>query len=1455
MKKLSLKHWCKLLLIILVFTAGIGLSDFAHANNSLSGGGLGLAIEGTGDVQISGDIVQDRTLGETVIDMVNFFIGFLGIIATIMFVYAGVLWVTAGGNDESIGKSKKIMTYAALGLVVVILSYSIVQFITSSAGGSQGDVECGRRGMPACADGYYCSSEGTCKLGEGGGFGSFCDTDFACSYGFSCTGGRCTPVNDNACLVTTDCNPGDYCSEAGICQTGNNITCTSNDDCEAPKQCDPFGLCRNQTAGTGATCEDNSDCPTSYVCNEDKNKCELEGSGNTGGPGTDDGLTDLDGDGDIDEDDQAIADAQVTGGDSQALADEALAELDESLNVLGETLGNIADEINDLPETDQDNIAEALEGGLLSDKISNVQALLDSSTDPEVIKVLEKLMRGLEQLRITRDQLDTFRTVMPESEETIAKWDETSESLDELIDDPLSSIKLRRYEKLYRELRELVRKFPVVLSRIIAAPGSGNVPFTVTFDGLSSVDPTGGTISDYKWSFLDSSGNLVSLGNSPVVVHEFTEPNTYSVRLQVSTNNKDDSGYKKAMDGISTVRVKANPPTSQVAFRINGIDVKDVHHVTLEEAKAGISFDPSITIPALGRTINEYEWFYGDTKDEIRTVPATVVHSYSKPGEYFVTLKVTDSQGITDKRVIKLIVKSLAADIEFIPREGNVNTEFRFRGINSRSDDGNIRSYEWQILDPNGQVVVSSDEENFYHTFESPGKYNVELLVTDTTGSSDKSIRELNVYSRKPIASFDYSIPEINHPNTVEFSAITSYDPDQGDQITYSWDFDGDGQFEFVDSKDILVTYTYRRKGDFKVILQVQDSFGQRNQIEKNISINSILSADILIDKKAAQVGEEITFTADSDTAVAYLWEFGDGETSSTEDDTVTHTYLKAGKYKVKLNYFDRDDNDASAQSFVLVGAGDGPVAAASALVDGRNQIIHEDICGEGVDGYMVIRSDNVVLSGRGSVNRDGSSRLLTYDWKFDNGTRNSDKEFTHRFNDVNKPGECSFVSLVVRDDISGKVSAEDVLYFKVINEIPDIIDFVVEGDLTTKELVTPTKVRLKVVGPRDGDGQIKKYKWWYYREGFSDEKLGVHSTSSPETEMIITAQGQPDVKNRYYFAVEITDNDNGVFESLERFGEVSYLEVTNGPNLSPVAEFTVDKTTISVGDSITFISQSYDPQGDELPSSAFQWDFDGDGAFDDTTSGAQVSRQFNTPGEYEIRLKVINRGLSSSATRTVYVEPTNSFPQAAFIYTVNGNTVNFNGDVSRYDPDLDDTTLRFEWDFDITQDQNGNSVNDDDVESTAVNPSFTYSAPGTYRVRLLVKDSLGQEGVVVRDVNLDLSAQDRERNTCRTLGVDAPGQPITTLSTSVSPCQISRGGTADIIITVLNANSTPYYGTVFFEILEGSGEFTPNPVQAKDGKAQVIFTGTESGSVRIRVKATDTYYGDVTEEININVN
>ena len=343
-------------------------------------------------------------------------------------------------------------------------------------------------------------------------------------------------------------------------------------------------------------------------------------------------------------------------------------------------------------------------------------------------------------------------------------------------------------------------------------------------------------------------------------------------------------------------------------------------------------------------------------------------------------------------------------------------------------------------------------------------------------------------------------------------------------------------------------------------------------------------------------------------------------------------------------------------------------------------------------------------------------------------------------------------------------------------------------------------------------------------------------------------------VTNKYYFAVEATDSDGGTYDSSERFGSVSYLDIANGPNLSPVANFSLDKTTVSAGDSITFLSSSYDPQGETLPKSAYLWDFDGDGSFDDTSTGPQVNRQFNTPGEYNVRLKVVYRGLSSSSTKKVYIETTESLPQAAFTYSVSDSTVSFDASNTRYDPTLKEADLRFEWDFDTDADFDGNGTKDDDVQAKTIKASNSYVKKGTYKIKLTVKDSLGQKGIVARTVDLSITDAERKKNAYNSLRVTSSQNSLTTLDIDIVPASLKKGGSADVNVTVLNADGSLYNGKVYFSVLEGSGSFTPNPVKASSSKASSIFKSSDTGTMKIRVRATDTVYGEISQDALIIV-
>ena len=70
--------------------------------------------------------------GETSMDaisIINYFLYAGGIAAIVMIIVAGIQMTTSAGDAGAVAKAKKTMTWAIVGLAVMILAYAIVNFV------------------------------------------------------------------------------------------------------------------------------------------------------------------------------------------------------------------------------------------------------------------------------------------------------------------------------------------------------------------------------------------------------------------------------------------------------------------------------------------------------------------------------------------------------------------------------------------------------------------------------------------------------------------------------------------------------------------------------------------------------------------------------------------------------------------------------------------------------------------------------------------------------------------------------------------------------------------------------------------------------------------------------------------------------------------------------------------------------------------------------------------------------------------------------------------------------------------------------------------------------------------------------------------------------------------------------------------------------------------------------
>lgn len=245
----------------------------------------------------------------------------------------------------------------------------------------------------------------------------------------------------------------------------------------------------------------------------------------------------------------------------------------------------------------------------------------------------------------------------------------------------------------------VIMKEPELEACFSASTTSGEAPLEVTF-----TDRTYGS-HDSSWDFDD----MTPKDSTQNPTHNFTEPGSYTVVLTVTgTNSKTDS--------YETI-ISVNYPTPVALFTADE---------TSGEPSLDVQFTDQSTI-SYGEITGWY-WTFGDGTSSTERNPK---HEYSKTGNYTVTLKVTSdhSKHNTYERTGYILVTSgLTASFTADKTEGEEPLTVKFT---SNTPSGfEIKSYHWDFEDG------TSPEANPTHIFNFPGKFDVSLTVTDSSGES-----------------------------------------------------------------------------------------------------------------------------------------------------------------------------------------------------------------------------------------------------------------------------------------------------------------------------------------------------------------------------------------------------------------------------------------------------------------------------------------------------------------------------------------------------------------------------------------------------------------------------------------------------------------------------------------------------------------------------------------------
>lgn len=127
------KNAFKPFVVTVIVLLGLAFSNIVLAQNTNTPGGGNTNTPPPPGNQTFGNPLGDRVdYLDVVATIVQSVLGIVGVLALLMFIYGGIVWMTSLGNSERVKLGRDTLVWAALGLVVVFASFAIVNLILNA---------------------------------------------------------------------------------------------------------------------------------------------------------------------------------------------------------------------------------------------------------------------------------------------------------------------------------------------------------------------------------------------------------------------------------------------------------------------------------------------------------------------------------------------------------------------------------------------------------------------------------------------------------------------------------------------------------------------------------------------------------------------------------------------------------------------------------------------------------------------------------------------------------------------------------------------------------------------------------------------------------------------------------------------------------------------------------------------------------------------------------------------------------------------------------------------------------------------------------------------------------------------------------------------------------------------------------------------------------------------------
>ena len=716
-------------------------------------------------------------------------------------------------------------------------------------------------------------------------------------------------------------------------------------------------------------------------------------------------------------------------------------------------------------------------------------------------------------------------------------------------------------------------------------------------------------------------------------------------------------------------------------------------------------------------SITARSWEFGLDASLVTSTQKNPVVTFNKAGTYSVVLRVTNATGFRDitsgdspevttdgYKATTIVVENpgFQAEYEIEPPMPDV-----YAGYPVQFTDMTIGSKATSWLWNFGDGTAHSTEQNPVHAYQFAGTYVASLTVNGPLGQSFISHTITVNEPVIPTADFTTNYTAQGFPPF----AVQFTDTSAGYPTEFKWEF-GDGQTDTARNP----VHVYNAAGKYLVNLTASNVAGENTY--KNTTEIVVLSATVPdaaftandIASGATKPGPtvagnapfKVTFAdtsvsdAETSPATAWLWNFGDG-TTSTDQNPPAKIYSTPGSYLVQ---FTTSTSAGSASAFVTIVVGATQVPVADFTFNKSASVGN----GGAWAGFDIIAGGDKVW-----FNSTSTNGPTTTSWIFSDGRTFSTENVPMSF-----PTAGNFWVLLSVSNSKG--SSQKLNQFTVIPRIPAAaptagFNMIQEGaasgvsapsDIT---VVIPAKVNFTNAST---GGKPTSFKWVQDGTQFATTENATLSFNKAGTTAITL----------------ITTNDDGTDSE-------SANVIAVAPTAAPTRQFTVDPASPQTAPATVKFTYTQDLS---RPATEWLWNF-GDGT---TSTDQNPTHQYDTAGTYTIRLTAKNSFGSATSDGLDYVinpltAPGARFQANTYVDGVSGTphtsnaayaellgairgqaplTVNFT-DIS------DPASTAWSWNF-----------GDGTPQATTKNVQHVFTAPGRYNIQLVVTNAAGTTAV-----------------------------------------------------------------------------------------------------------------------------